>query len=35
MRVVWRKALRDDLLAANLNVTLVNAGDYKFKTDCQ
>ncbi|EBA3875265.1 NADPH-dependent assimilatory sulfite reductase flavoprotein subunit, partial [Salmonella enterica] len=24
-------ALRDDLLAANLNVTLVNAGDYKFK----
>ncbi|ECZ5259551.1 NADPH-dependent assimilatory sulfite reductase flavoprotein subunit [Salmonella enterica subsp. enterica serovar Montevideo] len=25
------EALRDDLLAANLNVTLVNAGDYKFK----
>ncbi|VEA32985.1 sulfite reductase subunit alpha [Salmonella enterica subsp. enterica] len=31
MRVVWRKRWRDDLLAANLNVTLVNAGDYKFK----
>ncbi len=30
MRVV-AEALRDDLLAANLNVTLVNAGDYKFK----
>ncbi len=25
------EALRDDLLAASLNVTLVNAGDYKFK----
>ncbi|AGN87319.1 NADPH-dependent assimilatory sulfite reductase flavoprotein subunit [Enterobacter sp. R4-368] len=25
------EALRDDLLAAKLNVTLVNAGDYKFK----
>ncbi|WP_348253853.1 flavodoxin domain-containing protein, partial [Salmonella enterica] len=25
------EALRDDLLAANLNVTLVYAGDYKFK----
>ncbi|MKM00933.1 NADPH-dependent assimilatory sulfite reductase flavoprotein subunit [Salmonella enterica subsp. enterica] len=25
------EALRDDLLATNLNVTLVNAGDYKFK----
>ncbi|ECH9259553.1 NADPH-dependent assimilatory sulfite reductase flavoprotein subunit [Salmonella enterica subsp. enterica] len=25
------EALCDDLLAANLNVTLVNAGDYKFK----
>ncbi|EKM0154787.1 NADPH-dependent assimilatory sulfite reductase flavoprotein subunit [Salmonella enterica] len=25
------EALRDDLLVANLNVTLVNAGDYKFK----
>ncbi|WP_058913500.1 NADPH-dependent assimilatory sulfite reductase flavoprotein subunit [Entomohabitans teleogrylli] len=25
------EALRDDLLAAQLNVTLVNAGDYKFK----
>ncbi len=25
------KALRDDLLAAKLNVKLVNAGDYKFK----
>ncbi|ELY3177907.1 NADPH-dependent assimilatory sulfite reductase flavoprotein subunit [Salmonella enterica] len=25
------EALRDELLAANLNVTLVNAGDYKFK----
>ncbi len=25
------EALRDDLLAANLSVTLVNAGDYKFK----
>lgn len=25
------EALRDDLLAANLNVNLVNAGDYKFK----
>lgn len=25
------EALRDDLLAVNLNVTLVNAGDYKFK----
>ncbi|EAO2685619.1 NADPH-dependent assimilatory sulfite reductase flavoprotein subunit [Salmonella enterica] len=25
------EALRDDLLAANLNVTLVNASDYKFK----
>jgi len=23
--------LRDDLLAAKLNVNLVNAGDYKFK----
>lgn len=25
------EALRDDLLAAKLNVNLVNAGDYKFK----
>ncbi|EAX8735843.1 NADPH-dependent assimilatory sulfite reductase flavoprotein subunit [Salmonella enterica] len=25
------EALRDDLLAVNLNVNLVNAGDYKFK----
>lgn len=25
------EALRDDLLAAKLNVKLVNAGDYKFK----
>lgn len=25
------EALRDDLLAAKLNVTLINAGDYKFK----
>ncbi|HFL5520084.1 TPA: NADPH-dependent assimilatory sulfite reductase flavoprotein subunit [Salmonella bongori] len=25
------EALRDDLLAVNLNVTLVNAGDYKYK----
>jgi sulfite reductase (NADPH) flavoprotein alpha-component len=25
------EALRDDLLAAQLNVKLVNAGDYKFK----
>ena len=25
------EALRDDLLAARLNVNLVNAGDYKFK----
>lgn len=25
------EALRDDLIAAKLNVTLVNAGDYKFK----
>ena len=27
--------LRDDLLAAQLNVTLVNAGDYKFKQIAQ
>ncbi len=26
------EALRDDLLAAKINVNLVNAGDYKFKT---
>ncbi|WP_408913291.1 NADPH-dependent assimilatory sulfite reductase flavoprotein subunit [Citrobacter freundii] len=25
------EALRDDLIAAKLNVTLINAGDYKFK----
>lgn len=25
------EALRDDLIAAQLNVTLINAGDYKFK----
>lgn len=25
------EALRDDLIAAELNVTLINAGDYKFK----
>ena len=25
------EALRDDLIAAKLNVTLTNAGDYKFK----
>lgn len=25
------EALRDDLIAARLNVTLINAGDYKFK----
>ena len=29
------EALRDDLLAARLNVTLVNAGDYKFKQIAQ
>lgn len=29
------EALRDDLLAAKLNVTLVNAGDYKFKQIAQ
>ncbi|HGN9372404.1 TPA: NADPH-dependent assimilatory sulfite reductase flavoprotein subunit [Citrobacter pasteurii] len=26
------EALRDDLIAAQLNVTLINAGDYKFKS---
>ncbi|XPE39963.1 flavodoxin domain-containing protein [Shigella flexneri] len=25
------EALRDDSIAAKLNVTLINAGDYKFK----
>lgn len=29
------EALRDDLLAAQLNVNLVNAGDYKFKQIAQ